>query len=58
MDMYKVYQFAQRLPYYTGALAEKPDSPVAARFSREFERLREHMSKYCELVECVIDMDR
>lgn len=56
--MYKVYQFAQRLPYYTGALAEKPDSPVAARFSREFERLREHMSKYCELVECVIDMDR
>lgn len=58
LDMYKVYQFAQRLPYYTGALSEAPDSPVSARFFKEFDRLREHFTKYCDLIECVIDMSR
>ena len=57
MDIYKVYQFALKIPRFVGALSECEGSPLAHRFLKEFERLNEHFTKFTELVECVIDMD-
>lgn len=57
LEIYKVYQFAIRLPRFTRILTETQGSAVGARFQRDFDKLLGHFTKFQDFAECVIDMN-